>query len=228
MKVTLKPPQWTVFRSRGPVSGSGGRDAGSGKPILALTELCQAAWGQNRLAWYVAPTYRQAKRIAWKPLQQMTRDYWAANPNQSDLRIELISGGTIALRGADNYDSLRGDGLNFVVLDEYASMAPEAWTEVLRPALSDKLGRALFIGTPKGLNHFHDLYQNAQTQPDWQTFRYTTEQGGNVPAQELEAASRELDERTYRQEFQASFENLTQGVVYYAFDRAEQPLSGGL
>ena len=77
---------------------------------------------------------------------------------------------------------------DFVVLDEYASMAPEAWTEVLRPALSDKLGRALFIGTPKGLNHFHDLYQNAQTQSDWQTFRYTTEQGGNVPAQELEVA----------------------------------------
>jgi hypothetical protein len=123
VRVILKPPQWTVFRSGGRfrVLAAGRR---FGKTYLALTELCQAAWGQNRLAWYVAPTYRQAKRIAWKTLQQMTRHYWAAKPNESDLRIELISGGTIALRGADNYDSLRGDGLNFVVLDEYASMAP--------------------------------------------------------------------------------------------------------
>ena len=220
MKVALKPAQWTVFRSqdRFRILAAGRR---FGKTFLALTELCQAAWGPNRLAWYVAPTYRQAKRIAWKALRQMTKQYWATRPNESDLRIELITGGTIALRGADNYDSLRGDGLDFVVLDEYASMAPEAWTEVLRPALSDKLGRALFIGTPKGMNHFHDLYQAGRTQPDWRTFRYTTEEGGNVPVRELEAAARELDERTYRQEFQASFENLTEGLVYYAFDRAE-------
>jgi len=125
------------------------------------------------------------------------------------------------LRGADNYDSLRGDGLDFVVLDEYASMAPEAWSEVLRPALSDRLGRALFIGTPKGFNHFHDLYQNAQAQAQWQAFRYTTAEGGNVPAEEIESASSELDERTYRQEFQASFENLSHGVVYYAFSRSD-------
>src|SRR6266849_4188087 len=76
------------------------------------------------------------------------KTYRAAKPNESDLRIELISGGSIALRGADNYDALRGDGLDFIVLDEYASMAPQAWSEVLRPALSDRRGRALFIGTP--------------------------------------------------------------------------------
>jgi Terminase large subunit, T4likevirus-type, N-terminal len=220
VKVTLKRPQWTVFRSqqRFRVLAAGRR---FGKTYLALTELCQAAWGTNRLAWYVAPTYRQAKRIAWKPLKQMTKEYWTSKPNETDLSIELIGGGTIALRGADNYDSLRGDGLDFVVLDEYASMAPEAWSEVLRPALSDRLGRALFIGTPKGFNHFHDLYQNAQAQTQWQAFRYTTEEGGNVPAEEIESASSELDERTYRQEFQASFENLSHGVVYYAFSRSD-------
>jgi hypothetical protein len=220
VKVTLKRPQWTVFRSqqRFRVLAAGRR---FGKTYLALTELCRAAWGTNRLAWYVAPTYRQAKRIAWKPLKQMTKEYWTTKPNETDLSIELIGGGTIALRGADNYDSLRGDGLDFVVLDEYASMAPEAWSEVLRPALSDRLGRALFIGTPKGFNHFHDLYQNAQAQSQWQAFRYTTEEGGNVPAEEIESASSELDERTYRQEFQASFENLSHGVVYYAFSRGD-------
>ena len=218
MKIKLKRPQLTVFRSprRFRVLAAGRR---FGKTYLALTELCRAAWGPNRLAWYVAPTYRQAKRIAWKPLKQMTREYWASQPNETDLSIELIGGGTIALRGADNYDSLRGNGLDFVVLDEYASMAPEAWNEVLRPALSDRLGRALFIGTPKGLNHFHDLYQNAQAH--WQAFRYTTEEGGNVPPQEIESARSELDERTYRQEFRASFEDLSHGVVYFAFSRSD-------
>lgn len=220
MKITLKRTQWTVFRSprRFRVLAAGRR---FGKTYLALTELCQAAWGTNRLAWYVAPTYRQAKRIAWKPLKQMTREYWASRPNETDLSIELVGGGTIALRGADNYDSLRGDGLDFVVLDEYASMAPEAWSEVLRPALSDRMGRALFIGTPKGLNHFYDLYQNAQALAQWQAFRYTTAEGGNVPPEEIQSASSELDERTYRQEFQASFEDLSHGVVYYAFSRGE-------
>jgi phage terminase large subunit len=87
---------------------------------------------------YVAPTYRQAKRVAWKSLKQMTKPYWAKNPNETDLTIELFSGASISLCGADNYDALRGDGLDFIVLDEYASMAPEAWTEVLRPALADK------------------------------------------------------------------------------------------
>jgi hypothetical protein len=217
--IRLKPPQWEVFNcdSRFRILVAGRR---FGKTYLALVELCRAAWATGRLAWYVAPSYRQAKRIAWKPLKQMTRPYWASRPNETDLRIELVSGGTICLRGADNYDSLRGDGLDFLILDEYASIAPEAWTEVLRPTLADKQGHALFIGTPRGYNHFYELYDRVQGQPHWSTFQFTTEQGGNVSKEELEGATRELDERTYRQEFQASFENLTSGTVYYAFDRA--------
>ncbi len=218
--IQLKPPQWRVFRSdaRFRLLVAGRR---FGKTFLSLVELCQAAWSPGRLAWYVAPTYKQAKRVAWKPLKQMTRPYWAARPNETDLRIELVTGGTICLRGADNYDSLRGDGLDFLILDEYASIAREAWPEVLRPALADKQGHALFIGTPRGYNHFYDLYQTAQGRPEWATFQFTTEEGGNVAREELQSATHELDERTYRQEFQASFENLTGGVVYYAFDRTK-------
>ena len=219
MKVLFKPPQWKVFgcAERFRVLVAGRR---FGKTHLALIELCQAAWGKGRQAWYVAPTYKQAKRIAWNRLKQITKPYWAGKPNETDLRIELIAGGTIALRGADNYDSLRGEGLDFIVLDEYAAMAREAWTEVLRPALSDKQGRALFIGTPRGFNHFHELFEAAQTQPHWAAFQFTTAQGGNVARQELESAAQEMDERTYRQEFEASFENLGTGIAYYAFDRA--------
>jgi hypothetical protein len=220
VKIALKPPQWTVFCSpqRFRVLAAGRR---FGKTHLALAELIRAASGPGRLAWYVAPTYKQAKRIAWERLKQMTRKCWVSKPNETDLSIKLIGGGTIALRGADNYDSLRGNGLDFVVLDEFASMAPKAWTEVLRPALSDRLGGALFIGTPKGLNHFYDLYQNAQAQADWQAFHFTTEEGGHVAPEEIESARSQLDERTYRQEFQANFENLSHGIVYYAFSRIE-------
>jgi len=218
--IQLKSPQWTVFNcdSRFRILVAGRR---FGKTYLAQVELCRSAWATGRLSWYVAPTYKQAKRIAWKPLKQMTRPYWASKPNETDLRIELVTGGTICLRGADNYDSLRGDGLDFLILDEYASIARQAWTEVLRPALADKQGRALFIGTPRGYNHFYDLYSAVQDQPQWTTFQFTTEQGGNVSTGELESATRELDERTYRQEFQASFENLSIGMVYYPFDRSQ-------
>ncbi len=122
MKVLLKRPQWTVFscdqRFRVPVAGRR-----FGKTFLALVELCRAAWGPGRLAWYVAPTYVMGRRICWQALKKMTQPYWKSPPNETDLRIELISGGTICVKGADNYDSLRGDGLDFLVLDEYASIA---------------------------------------------------------------------------------------------------------
>jgi hypothetical protein len=223
--IRLKAPQREVFLSphRFRVLVAGRR---FGKTYLANVELLRAASGRGRTAWYLAPTYRQAKRIAWNRLKELTRPCWASKPQESDLRIELAQGGTIALRGADSYDSLRGEGLDFVVLDEFASMAPAAWKEVLRPALADRQGGALFIGTPRGYNHFYDLYEGAQGQSDWATFRFTTEEGGNVSAEELRSASRELDERVYRQEFRASFENLTSGRVYYAFDRADiQPVA---
>jgi hypothetical protein len=217
--VSLRDPQWTVFNSdkRFRVLVAGRR---FGKTHLGLVELCQGAWGPRRLAWYIAPTYKQAKRVAWKRLKELTRPWWFGRPNETDLRIDLVSGGAICLRGADNYDSLRGDGLDFLVLDEYASIAPAAWTEVLRPALADKQGRALFTGTPRGYNHFHELVERAGTHPDWEAFHFTTAEGGNVPSEELESAAKEMDQRTYCQEFEATFENLGVGRAYYAFDRS--------
>jgi hypothetical protein len=219
--VNLKPAQWNVFvcDQRFRVLVAGRR---FGKTYLALVELIQAAWGPGRLACYVGPSQKQAKRISWKALKELTKPYWAVRPNETDLRIELSCGGTICVRGADNYDALRGEGLDFVVLDEYASMAREAWTEVLRPALADRNGRALFISTPKGFNHLHELVEGAETWPDWKSFQYTTAEGGNVSQKELESASQELDERTYLQEFEAKFQTLGVGQAYYAFDRAHQ------
>lgn len=216
--IKLKPPQWEVFLcdKRFRVLVAGRR---FGKTYLALVELCQAAWGPGRLVWFIGPNLRQAKRICWAALKKMTQSYWACPPNETDLRIELRCGGTICVRGAENRDSLRGDGLNFVVLDEFASMAPQVWTEVLRPALADRQGGALFIGTPQGFNHFHALVEGAEGRPDWKTFQYTTAEGGNVPLQEIESATHDLDERTFRQEFLAAFETSGVGRAYYAFDR---------
>ena len=137
--------------------------------------------------------------------------------NESELSVELTNGSVIALKGADNADSLRGVSLSSLIVDEAAYVKQDAWEMVLRPALSDQGGPAWFITTPAGLNWFHDLWEQAQDQPDWSTHSYTTIQGGNVPAEEIEAARRTLDERTFRQEYLASFETLT-GRVYPDFD----------
>jgi hypothetical protein len=191
-----------------------------GKTHLALLELVYAAWiAGGRIAWYVAPTYRQAKRIAWQRLKSLVRNHPGITIVETDLSIHLANGSTISLRGADHYDALRGNGLDFVVLDEFASMNSEVWTEVLRPALADRKGRALFIGTPQGHDHLYDRFQFAQSDPDWAAFHFTTLDGGNVTAEELASAARELDDRLFRQEFEASFEGAAVGLAYHAFSR---------
>lgn len=220
VEIGLRPAQMHVFRSdkRFRVLVAGRR---FGKTHLALIELLRAAWGTGRTAWYVAPSYRQAKRIAWDRLKQLTEPYWAGKPNETDLSVKLRWGGVIALRGADQYSSLRGNGLDFVVLDEFASMKPECWTEVLRPALADRRGGALFIGTPEGSDHLFERFEHAQKDDEWAAFQYTTLEGGNVTAEELASAARELDVRLFRQEFEASFEGVAEGQAYYCFSRAE-------
>jgi hypothetical protein len=192
-----------------------------GKTYLAVPELLRGVWGKpDSLAWYLAPTYRQAKQIAWKQLKKTAKPYLAEKPNETDLSVQLIGGGSVALRGAENFDALRGSGLDLAVLDEYADMKPVVWTEIIRPMLSDRLGHALFIGTPKGMNHFYELHQAAKLLPGWAAFQYTTLQGGNVPASELEDARLEMDEKTFRQEYMASFENFA-GRAYHAFTREQ-------
>ncbi|HEX4749583.1 MAG TPA: terminase family protein [Bryobacteraceae bacterium] len=215
----LKNAQWQVFTcpKRFRVLVAGRR---FGKTQLALYELLRAASPKpGLLAWYVAPTYRQAKRIAWNRLKELVQDDPGCTISESDLSIHFHGGGVIALRGADNFDSLRGNGLDFVVLDEFASMKPQVWSEVLRPALADRKGRALFIGTPQGHNHLYDRFEHARSHDEWAAFLFQTIEGGNVSAGELASAASELDERLYRQEFEASFESTALGRAYHAFDR---------
>jgi hypothetical protein len=190
-----------------------------GKTYLSTTELLRyAALGRNRNVWYVAPTYKAAKDIAWDMLKDEVPKGWIRKINESELSMRLVNGSVISLKGAEKPDNLRGRSVDFVVLDEFADMKPETWTEVLRPSLSDKQGHALFIGTPKGRNHFYDLW--TQDLDDWASFQFTTLEGGNVPDYEIEAAKRDLDERTFKQEYEAAFVNYS-GIIYYNFDRQE-------
>lgn len=192
-----------------------------GKTYLATRELAKFARMPDRRLFYIAPTYRQAKQIVWDKLKFKLRDLnWISKINESDLTITLINDSRISLRGADNPDSLRGVGLDFIVMDEFAMIDQKAWTEVLRPTLSDRAGSALFITTPMGTSNWsYDLFNMPLQDPDnWASWQYTTLEGGRVPPDEIEQARRDLDERTFRQEFLASFETFA-GKIYYSFDR---------
>lgn len=133
-----------------------------GKTVLALWWLIVNAFSNtDRICYYVAPTYGQAKRIAWSILKKLVPPEARRRTSEQELLIELRNGSTIQLHGADRPDRLRGVGLDFVVMDEFAGMRAETWDTVIRPALSDRRGRALFIGTPKGFDHFYALYCGA-------------------------------------------------------------------
>jgi hypothetical protein len=216
--IDLTRPQSRIFNntSRFRVVVAGRR---FGKTFLSVAELMrQAATKDDANVWYVAPTYRAAKDIAWDMLKTIIDPSLIFKTNESELSIKLINGSTISLKGAEKPDNLRGRSLDFVVMDEFADMRPETWSEVLRASLSDRQGGCLFIGTPKGRNHFYDLW--TQDYDDWQSFQYTTLDGGNVPDYEIEAAKRDLDERTFKQEYEAAFVNYS-GIIYYNFDRKD-------
>ena len=162
-----------------------------------------------------------SKNIVWRKLKNRLQDLrWAKKINETELSILLKNGSVIALKGADNADSLRGVGLDFLIMDEFADIDPITWYEVLRPTLADKEGHAMFIGTPKGISNWsYDLYQAVLENPEeWSRYQFTTIEGGNVTAKEIESAKKDLDERSFRQEFLATFETYA-GRIYYAFDR---------
>ena len=222
MTVSLTPVQSEIFThpARFRVAVAGRR---SGKTTLMVVDSSLAALQIPRaVVWYVAPTYRMAKEISWDMYKRFIPRYYLKHaPNESELSFRFVNDSRLVLKGADNPDSLRGAGLDYLAADEFAMIDPKAWTEVLRPALADKQGRALFGTTPKGLNWAYDLFlQGIERSAQWASWQITTAQGGIVSEEELAAARASMDLRTYRQEFEASFESLS-GRVYDAFDRNE-------
>lgn len=219
----LSKPQQKISKSmaRFRVVAAGRR---FGKTFLSINELAKFARYPNRKCWFIAPTYRMCKQIVWDMLkEELSRVNWIKRTNESDLSILLKNGSKISLRGADNPDSLRGVSLDFVVFDEFAYIDAKAWTDVIRPTLSDREGHALFITTPNGSGNWaFDLYERGldPTESAWEAFQFTTLDGGRVSAEEIEQARRDMDERSFRAEYLATFEDL-ENRIYYAFDRKE-------
>lgn len=218
----LHPKQLVVYRhkSRFKVVVAGRR---WGKTQLARTCLISFARIRKRLVWYVAPSYRMAKQIMWPELIDSIPAKWLKKVNETTLTIVLKNGTRIELKGADNPDSLRGVGVHYLVMDEVQDIDPEAWKKVLRPTLASTGGHALFIGTPKAYNFLYDLYMLGQEPTNqvlgrWMSWQFPTITSPFIPREELEAAKRDMDEKSFKQEFLASFETMS-GRVYHAFDR---------
>jgi hypothetical protein len=191
-----------------------------GKTFVAINEIAKFASIPNKKVWYVAPSYRQAKAICWGVLKEkMIYHKWVKSINHSDLTLTLKNNSQITLRGSDNESSLRGVGLNFLILDEFQDINKTAWYEVLRPTLSDTEGHALFCGTPRGFGNWsYDLYKMGENNKDWKSFQYTTLEGEQVSEDEIEQAKQDLDLRTFQQEYEATFVNYS-GMIYYNFSR---------
>jgi hypothetical protein len=235
MRLVLHPTQSAIFRTtnRFRVVVAGRR---WGKTWLARAEFArwiqQAGQGRWRF-WYIAPTYQEARDIFWDDAKEFFADLdlLASEPNESRLELDFKTGARLSLKGADRPDRLRGRGVKGAILDEYATMKPDTWTHAVRPALSDNVGSAMFIGTPQSYNHLHELYlrptllkeDGSRRYPSWSSWQFKTIDGavepwGPMPIAEIEDARNELDPRTFRQEYEANFESLS-GRVYYAFSR---------
>jgi Terminase large subunit, T4likevirus-type, N-terminal len=219
---SLTPMQATIFadpaRFRVAVAGRRG-----GKTALAVAELTRAARsGLRKVCWYVAPTYRLAKEVLWEALKSAIPRRWIRHKNETNLSLTLKGyRSTIAIRGANNPDALRGVGLDCCVFDEFANIHPMTWPEIIRPALADRQGEAVFLGTPRGFaNHFYPLFTDAQHTPGWSAYHYTMAEGGLVPPEEIDAARAALDPRTFAQEFDADFARSV-NAVYLMFSRQQ-------
>lgn len=175
--------------------------------LAAWMLLIEALKSKSKDVFYVAPTYQQAKDILWSLLKELGHEViQSAHENTSVLT--LVNNRKIYLKGADRPDTLRGVGLAFCVIDEYADIKANVWEQILRPALADVQGKALFIGTPKGRNHFYELFKYAESGRDeqWTSFHYTSYDNPLIPASEVEAAKNSMSSFAFRQEFLASFE----------------------
>ena len=190
-----------------------------GKSHLSLIWLLSRGLEENERRWIVTPNYRQGRNTTWKLMRQMFREY-DCKINETDLSVKMPNGSEVAIRGAENENSLRGVGLTMVVMEEYSYIKPHVWDEIIYPTLTTTDGDAFFIGTPNGYDHLYDAYLKGQSNdPDWKSWQYTTVEGGYVPEEEIKKAKSMMDERAFKTEFLASFET-TGNRAAYNFDRS--------
>jgi len=207
LDVQLLPWQKEVWRddTRFKVIAAGRR---CGKTQYAAWRLIvEALSSTSGAVWYIAPTQQQARDIIWAKLLDLGKEV-ITHSHINNMQLTLLNGAVISLKGADRPETMRGVALKFVVLDEYADMKPNVWEQILRPALADHLGHAVFIGTPKGRNHFYDLYNYAERKEDeeWACWHFTSYDNPILKESEIEAAKKSMSTFAFRQEFLASFE----------------------
>lgn len=202
-----------------------------GKTLLSVYEMVALASGRKHgSVAYIAPTYQQARDIAWNELKRVCQPI-TEQLNESRLEILIKNkhgeSSKIALRGWESVETLRGQAFDFIVLDEVSSYRNfwVNWQEVLRPTLTDRYGQCLFISTPKGFNHFYDLYGLEAKDTDYKSFHFTTYDNPYIPKDEIEKAKQELTEDRFAQEYLADFRK-TEGLVYKEFSRERHVFRG--
>lgn len=192
-----------------------------GKTTAALiAAVLRATSKPNQVIYYVAPTYRQAKQIAWGMLLDFIGNAYKRK-NEQELVIEFANGSKIHLKGAENPDALRGAYVHLAILDEYQDQRPVVWEQIIQPMIADTQGDVWFIGTPKGFNHFQKLWKDAhdgKLGSDWAAYRLTTYDNPHIPRAEIERARKTTDERSFNQEYLAHFVQFS-GLVYPQFER---------
>jgi hypothetical protein len=221
LNFNLHPSQMEIFQSdaRFKVVAAGRR---FGKSYYAAISLLIEAlkmeneYGydiKNKEVWYIAPTFQQAKDILWILLKDLGRDV-IKQAYENTASIVLVNGRKIQLKGSDRPDTLRGSGLSYIVLDEYAFMKPDVWDEILFPTLTEVSGKALFIGTPAGKNHFYDIYLEAlaDTTGDYSAWHFKSIDNPILPKEGIEKARNKLSTHSFRQEFEANFETTGGGM----------------
>ena len=213
LDVQLHPAQLEIFNSTARFKVvSAGRRFGKSR-LAAWILIIKALQSESKDVFYIGPTFQQAKDIMWNMLKELLHGTdLIETTHENTATMKLVNGRRISLKGSDRPDTLRGVGLAYVVLDEYASMKVEVWEQIIRPTLSDVKGGALFIGTPAGKNHFYDLYLEAEKDEDWEAFQYTSIDNPLIDPKEVEVARRTMSSQAFRQEFEASFVSFTGGI----------------
>jgi predicted phage terminase large subunit-like protein len=226
LNVDLHPAQLEIFHSEARFKVvAAGRRFGKSR-LAAWILLIKALQSDSKDVFYIGPTFQQSKDIMWAMLKELGEDLIVA-AHENTAVLTLINGRKIYLKGSDRPDTLRGVGLAYVVLDEYASMKPNVWEQIIRPTLADVRGGAMFIGTPAGKNHFYDVYMDALELDDWEAFQFNSTDNPFIPADEIEAARSSMSSMSFRQEFEASFETFTGGVFKEEwFKKGPEPEEG--
>ncbi len=212
-------PQFIPFHQRVERWASLNTHRRAGKTVALINDMVEKSFmcpHRKPQYAYIGPTFTQAKRIAWVYAKDYTEKYWSKAPQESELKITMKNEATLHILGADNADALRGMYLDGAVMDEYAMFRPSVFSQVIRPALSDRTGWGVFASTPRGKNLFYHTQTQAEKDPAWYALTLKASLSGIIPPRELEELRRQMDPEEFAQEYECSFDAALKGAIYAA------------